>query len=210
MPKPINNWNPKKVKHFHNTWGQLTPPHIKYMFDFCLPSNSFLDLGCGFGRFLKYLLDNKQEPFTYTGYDASSAMLDKIKEEFPNYKNSIHLHDVTKPFNHKASCIIISAVFIHLLFKDQLKVLDNIVATNPDKLTFDIDRLKPELGAKKDLIERVNKTGFRSTRQSSEIMNSILAKKFPNYNLTEETFLGDTASVGRPNTHVFTLTRNDE
>lgn len=201
----VNNWDTQAVEKFSKTWRLVINPYIKYMLDFCLSSDSILDLGCGFGRLFEYLLNNKQGPFTYIGYDSSPAMLDKFKKDFPNYKDSVHLHDITKPFNHKPSCIITSAIFMHLLFKDQLKVLDNIALANPNKLTFDIDT--HNLNGER-LVEKINR-GFRFTRQTPEMLEPELIKRFPNYKVSKKNFKGSKHPTSRPNVYVFTLERLD-
>lgn len=203
----VNDWNTQAVKSFSKSWRHVINPYIKYMLDFCLPSDYILDLGCGFGRLFEYLLKNKQGPLIYTGYDSSLPMLNKFKEDFPAYKDSVHFHDITKPFNHRPSCIITSAIFMHLLFKDQLKVLDNIAAVHPDRITFDID--SHNLNGK-ELVEEINQVSellpsFRFTRQTTSMLEPELTKRFPDYKINIKSFKGCTHPTARPDVYVFTL-----
>ncbi len=53
-------------------------PELKFLFDYAKPSEKVLDLGCGNGRFSKYL-----EKTDYTGIDFSEGMIFEAKKRFP-------------------------------------------------------------------------------------------------------------------------------
>ena len=190
-----NDWNERESKQAENTWGHKRPQYTLDMFEF-LHSNteSFLDLGCGFGRFLEYLKEVREEP-NYVGYDSSLSMTSRIIERFPEYILQVFHRELTQPITHSQSGVLISAVLIHLHTKDQETILNNILSTKPKALTFDIncpgegeiDRLKIK---QTDHYERLIKTtkdglvNFRMTWQSHHEMTRKIITMFPNYNLT--------------------------
>jgi trans-aconitate methyltransferase len=193
----LNDWNEREALRAETTWGHTLPQYSEDMFNFAICSGgSYLDLGCGFGRFLQYLDNRLCEP-NYIGYDSSEAMIVRIKERFPDYDISIFLHNITDPITHPQESIIASAIFIHLTTKDQLKILTNILTLHPlpKAITFDInspgeteiDRLKNK---QTDHFERVLKTTrdgsstFRMTWQSHHEMTRNLLMNFKSYNLT--------------------------
>lgn len=193
----LNDWNKREVNRAETTWGHTLPQYSKDMFNFAISGGkSYLDLGCGFGRFLKFLDNNVDEP-NYIGYDSSKAMLERIKEHFPEFNISTFLHNITNPINHPQESIIASAIFIHLTTKDQLKIFTNILALHPlpKAITFDInspseigiDRLKNK---RTDHFGRILKTTkdststFRMTWQSHYTMTRNIMKSFNLYNLT--------------------------
>lgn len=193
----LNDWNEREVTRAETTWGDTLPQYTKDMFNFAVCSGrSYLDLGCGFGRFLKFLDTNVEEP-NYIGYDSSEAMLTRIKKHFPEFNISIFQRNVTDAITHPQEVIISSAVFIHLATKDQQKILDNFLNLKPSPaaITFDInspceteiDHLKNK---QTDHFERVIKTTkdgsstFRMTWQSHHEMTRNLLMNFKSYNLT--------------------------
>lgn len=165
------------------------------MFDFVIKSGrSYLDLACGFGRFLHYLDERVDEP-DYIGYDSSQDMIDRLKERFPDYLPRVFLRDITQPITHPQESVLASAVFIHIPIKCQDKILENLKSTKSKAICFDINSPpEPELDRLKikqsDHYERYIKTTrdgvtrFRMTWQSHYEMTKKLLNSFPNYNLT--------------------------
>lgn len=192
----INDWNEQESQRAENAWGNLFPPYTKDMFEFAVASgDSFLDLGCGFGRFLKYLVKNLGDP-DYIGYDSSKNMLGRINKNFPEYSIRNFLRDVTDPITHPQEVILCSAVFIHIVIKDQQKILNNIskLIPKPKAFIFDIncpaeaiiDRLKSK---QSECLERWMKTKagssqFRMTWQSHYDMTKRILTQFTDYKLT--------------------------
>lgn len=183
----INTWDKQEVDHAERVWGGNTPDYISDMFDFAISSaKSWLDLGCGFGRFLKYLDDRVEDP-DYIGYDSSPDMLTRIKENFPHYSPRVFLHNVTDPIVNDQESIICCAVLIHLNSVDQEKILNNIKKSNPKLITFDINS-PAEKGMKWDAYFerqiRGSKNPFRMTWQSHYAMTRKVLQMFNNYKLT--------------------------
>lgn len=167
------------------------------MFNFLTENcKSFLDLGCGFGRFLHFLNDELEDP-DYIGYDSSDSMIQRIKERFPEYFPRFFLRDVTSPITHPQEGVLISAVLVHLARICQDTILENLKKINPKPLaiTFDInsppeveiDRLKIK---RTDHFERYIKTTnqgtshFRMTWQDHSVITSYLIRNFPDYHIT--------------------------
>lgn len=193
----LNDWNEREVKRAETTWGHKFPEYTEDMFEFAMASGkSFLDLACGFGRFLQYLTENYDEP-NYIGYDSSESMVERITERFPDYALQIFNHNITDCITHHQDVIMASAVFIHITLSDQQKILNNILKLNPlpKAIIFDInspseceiDRLKIKQSDHYERQIKTTKDGsstFRMTWQSHHSMTRYLINKFVDYNLT--------------------------
>lgn len=193
----LNDWSEKEVNRAETTWGHKFPPYTLDMFNFALKSGkSYLDLGCGFGRFLQFLTEKVDEP-DYIGYDSSGAMISRINERFPDFFIRTFHKDVTTHIAHPQEVIISSAIFIHITLDEQQTILDNILAIRPlpKAITFDvnspseveIDRLKSKQSESFERLLRTTKDGkttFRMTWQSHYLMTEKLIKQFTSYNLT--------------------------
>lgn len=167
------------------------------MFEFAIAQGgSYLDLGCGFGRFLDFLVDNVSEP-NYIGYDSSEAMLERLRARHPEYFVGTYLKNITDSIVHPQEVVVASAVFIHIPRACQDTVLENILNTNPlpKAITFDInspaeseiDRLKIKQSDHYERRIKTTKSGtsaFRMTWQSHYAMTEHLLKTFTNYNLS--------------------------
>lgn len=193
----LNDWNEKESKRAESTWGFTKPQFLKDAYNFATNTGqSYLDLGCGFGRFLEFITTNIDEP-NYIGYDSSESMISRIRERFPDFIISTFLRDITEPISHPQESIISSAVFIHLTIKDQQTILNNILKLRPlpKSITFDInspseteiDRLNFEQTIHYERQIKISRSGnatFRMTWQSHYAMTEQVLKLFPNYNLT--------------------------
>ena len=187
--KSVNNWSEAEVNRAESTWGYKTPQYTLDMFNFLTYGpTSWLDLGCGFGRFLDYLLPSSYEA-DYIGYDSSSAMIQRISERFPHYSSRIFLHKITDPINVNQQAILCSAVLIHITLEDQDKVLNNIKQANPLKAAFDINSpgenwlKRPENHHFERFIKGAE-GAFRMTWQSHYDFTWKILNLFPNYHLT--------------------------
>lgn len=180
----INDWNAQEVKNAELRWGNKRPPFFLDMLDFALSNgNSFLELGCGFGRTLQYLIEQQEEP-NYIGYDSSPAMIDRITENFPYYSARIFQRDITTPFGHKQDIIFSLAVFIHITLNDQIKVLQQIKKAKPKAFTFDINCASEQYLLRADHFENIIMSGFRMTWQSHYKMTQKVLSMFPEYLLS--------------------------
>ena len=193
----LNDWDDRESKRAEATWGHKLPQYTLDMFNFALKGGeSYLDLGCGFGRFLNFLSENANEP-DYIGYDSSESMINRIKERFPEYVLRVFPNDVTAPIGHTKNVIISSAVFIHITIEEQKKILKNILKLEPlpKAVTLDINspseaeirRLqgrKSESFERRIRVTRGSDATFRMTWQSHYAMTQRLLKLFASYNLT--------------------------
>ena len=193
----INEWNEAESKRAERTWGHKLPQYTQDMFDFAFSKgNTYLDLGCGFGRFLDYLSKKKEDP-AWIGYDSSDSMIALIKERFPEYGLRVFQKNVTDPITHPTDVIISSAVFIHITVDDQKKILENIskLSPKPKAITFDIN-CPPEVQIDRLKIKQIDhferfitvtpgsKVKFRMTWQSHYEVTKRVLKLFPDYTLT--------------------------
>ncbi len=194
----LNDWNKLEVERAERTWGHKVHPYTKDMFDFALGNvlnllssddpviKSWLDLGCGFGRFLEYLEERVEEP-DYIGYDSSPDMIRRISGRFPAYSPRVFCRDITAPINNAQQAIICSAVLIHLPFDDQPKILENVLDKYPTRFVFDINSPTEEwLEKGQSHFERHirgAKSAFRMTWQSHYLMTKQVIALFPMYKL---------------------------
>lgn len=187
----INQWTVKEVNRAESTWGQKTPPYSVDMFEFLMQGcKSWLDLGCGFGRFLNYLTDFIDDP-DYIGYDSSADMVKRIKERFPVYESRIFHRDITAPIVNRQDAVLCSAVLIHITLEDQLKVLKNIVAVRPKRVAFDINSHEEARLAKTPHLENIIRGAegnFRMTWQSHYVFTDLVNKLFIGYNISQKQY----------------------
>lgn len=192
MNPNLNNWDEAEVLRAEKTWGHKIHSYTKDMFDFAIGADdymikSWLDLGCGFGRFLKYLEARVEEP-DYIGYDSSADMVSRMNERFPAYSPRVFCRDITAPINSPQSSVVCSAVLIHLPFKVQPKILSNVLDRKPERFVFDINSPTEEwLEKGQSHFERHirgAKGAFRMTWQSHYLMTKQVIKLFPMYKLT--------------------------
>ena len=118
----LNDWNENYVQKAWKQWGVNygTRWWVKEATKAINAGDSFLDIGCGFGRFYRFLCAKKLK-ITYMGYDNSEAML----MYHPAF-SKVMMHDIIEPFRHHADVIVCFAVFIHLDESAQNHVLKNI------------------------------------------------------------------------------------
>lgn len=190
----LNNWTEKEVDRAESTWGQKVHPYSKEMFDFLIKdSRSWLDLGCGFGRFLNYLINSTDDlDINYIGYDSSPDMIARIQKNFPDFSHRTFLHNITDPIVNKQEAILCSAVLIHITLEDQQKVLNNILDARPKKIAFDInspdEKYINEVGEHFERKIKCSEGLFRMTWQSHYKMTIKVQKMFKDYNYTIKFF----------------------
>ena len=123
----MNKWSKKIVDILERNWeGRNQSTALKAFAMAADSGSSFLDLGCGYGRFYDYLKRNMKKQFRYTGYDSSSAMIKKAIAKYPEAEKRFILRDVTKRFQNNAAVIMCHDLFFHLRLKDQEKILSSI------------------------------------------------------------------------------------
>jgi len=158
----INNWDKKVVNKLEKYWDKNISPWSTATFKLASSLGArFLDLGCGTCRFLKYLQDNYYLlDFEYTGIDSSLEMINLVREKFPRLsitKNFI-CEDILnleinryKPLQYDV--VLCNEVFLHLLEKDQKKVLENI-----NKLDVENNVVTIQTSIRDDLVPTTNFT----------------------------------------------------
>jgi ubiquinone/menaquinone biosynthesis C-methylase UbiE len=100
-------------------------PELKFMFDYSKKNEKILDLGCGNGRFSKYLQETD-----YTGVDFSEKMIEQAKKRFPD-KKFIVADALNLPFEDNYFDKIYSVAMIHQIpsHKYRLEALIEIKRT---------------------------------------------------------------------------------
>ena len=187
----LNEWSKREVERASTTWGTTVPVYSKTMFDFLIKDcRSWLDLGCGFGRFLNYLTNSFEEP-DYIGYDGSPDMIAKISESFPDYSSRVFVRDIEHTIIHVQDAILCSAVLIHINKESQLKVLKNIYESRPKRIAFDINSPEESILGTRPYFEKQIKGAehaFRMTWQSHYVFTRLILSMFPDYHLRTEYF----------------------
>lgn len=203
----INDWNEQQVARAETTWGHTLNSYNEDLFKFAMESGeSYLDLGCGFGRFLEYLTLNHPEPFKYYGYDSSESMVARIKERFPEQANNIFCRSITDPIYHMPEVIVCSAVFVHLPLNDQHTILANIAKhlKPPKAITLDINTLplkKISCGDRhQERFITLGSSKFRMTWQSADDFRTKLSKMFRDYTIKDKHY-----SLKTPRQHYKTV-----
>ena len=191
----LNDWNKDEVARAEKTWGHKVPPFLDDMYSFAIHElgakptysavKSWLDLGCGFGRFLEELDATITEP-DYIGYDSSADMVARCRKRFPAYAPTIFERDITEPIVNSQQSVICAAVLIHLPLPAQQRILQNVAGKRPVKFTFDINSLNEQEIRRTNLMDRRfqgTHSQFRMTWQSHYEMTKQVLAIFPDYHL---------------------------
>lgn len=181
----INDWNAEIVKRAMGQWRWVVSPWTKSAFLHASVGSVIVDLGCGFGRFLKWLLKEKEEPFSYLGVDSSEHMIDACVAEFRDVEEAIFLvRDVVESLTFltkEGMSLLCNSVLIHLPFEHQEQVLRNIYEAEPVRAVFDIEsnpegsdaiEIRPEMGGR-----------FYRTRNDPEKFERRILDLFRNYEI---------------------------
>jgi SAM-dependent methyltransferase len=186
----LNSWTISEVNRAESTWGQKVPGYSADMFNFAIENVvSWLDLGCGFGRFLKYLINyTGQHNHNYIGYDSSPSMIERITNNFPNLSDKFFRRPITDKILHMQESVLCSAVMIHLPLQDQEIILKNVKEINPLKFTFDINSPAESYlsrgGADFERHIKGAEGAFRMTWQSHYRMTAKILYMFKDYKLS--------------------------
>lgn len=185
----LNIWDSSYVSLAERKWGRRIPKYTKDIFDFAIKSgDSWLDLGCGFGRFLRYLIKRVKDP-DYVGYDSSPDMVKRIVELYPEFILRVFQRDITRHIPPYKEVVISNAVFIHLNFKEQQRILDNIskLDPRPRAIVFDINSYVG-MKDKKYFVEETSERNFRMSYQAPEPIHKILDSKFRKYKIVTKKY----------------------
>lgn len=136
----LNKWTERVVGILARKWAKDTKAGYLINDAYELASqlgSSFLDIGCGYGRFYEYLL-TRDRPFHYIGYDSSKAMIAKAHTLHPATRHNFFLHNAFDPFMHEADVVLCKDVFVHLTLQDQVRVLDVMSVSSNNILVISI------------------------------------------------------------------------
>jgi trans-aconitate methyltransferase len=187
----VNKWSEPEVIRAEKLWGLKVPDYSSDMYKFAIKDcKSWLDLGCGFGRFLNFLINSEGPDINYIGYDSSPDMVNRFIERFPRFSSNVYIHDLTKSsINHLQESIICSAVLIHLTNEEQDFVFDSILKASPKKVSFDINNWVVD-GKEKIAYRYIKGTegAFRMNWQSHPEMTSKITNMFISYNITTKNY----------------------
>lgn len=184
----INNWTTDAVDRAYKTWGKKLPEWSTYAFENAADGQYLMDLGCGFGRFYRYLKESGRNTSEYIGLDSSWAMIDKARDSFPD--GCFKFHNLLTPFFSacKPYNILCNAVLIHLPDIDQGVLMNQLYRFShprkPKKIVFDIN-CKPKVELK---LLRLGKETFYMNWQNAERFEEFLERFFIGYDIKSKEF----------------------
>lgn len=89
-----------------------------FLCDYILKKNcKTIEIGCGFGRNIKYLIENGLKPYNICGIDISRTMLRKAKKFIANDKVKLFKYDITTKTQFKDmefDLVAVIAVLMHV------------------------------------------------------------------------------------------------
>ena len=202
MESDVNVWSDEVVERSIKTWGTVSTKWTKFAFAEASEGSLIVDLGCGFGRFYKWLTENKKESFSYVGVDKSEWMVRKCRQLYGTSEDHLFfLHDVTEPLSfievHYSCTLLCNSVLIHLPLEQQPIVLRNIREARPHKLVLDIES-RSDTGDLARVNMEMGKPFYR-TRNDPEKFQDVVSALFSDYDMTVRDFPYD-EKVSR---HVF-------
>ncbi len=121
-----------KPQEFWNSWGhtfmddpwqvKLHSQHKWFLEEIKrIKPTSFLEVGCGFGRNIKFLLEKKYDPSSITGVDISKVMLQKAKTYLPSPVTLKQADVSSLPFkNNQFDLVFTHGVLMHVS-REQVK-----------------------------------------------------------------------------------------
>lgn len=205
MMEGVNIWSDKVVERSVATWSRANNPWTKMAFKLASTGDLHIDLGCGFGRFLKYLLEHKKTPFKYIGVDGSRSMIEKCTSTFLGLSvedATFFVHDITQglDFLKSSECVILcNSVLIHLPRWDQDAVIKNVSEVGPQVFVTEIQTKEGYIG------ERVGEEmgeKFYRTYNDLKAFESRISKLFPGYLVLRFPF-----AFAKVTRHVFSISR---
>jgi len=90
-------------------------PEVKFLFDYAKKGDRVLDVGCGNGRFCKYLEKGK-----YTGVDFSEKMIEEAKKRFPK-KDFRVANALSLPFQGETFDKVYAIAVIHQIPSEEYR-----------------------------------------------------------------------------------------
>lgn len=91
-------------------------------------ANSILEVGCGFGRNIKFLSDNGVKSATIQGFDISPSMI-RLAKRRVDKKTRLFVADILNlKFSKKSDLVFTHGVLMHVKPNSLVKALDNITA----------------------------------------------------------------------------------
>lgn len=130
-----DNWTEEFAK---DPWQRKIHPQHKWMLKKIKAAKpeSLLEIGCGFGRNIKFLIDNGVSAHKITGIDISKNMIKEAKKYIGNNKVNLLVGDAKnlKFLDQEFALTLVHGVFMHIkprdiktAIKDALRVTKNVL-----------------------------------------------------------------------------------
>lgn len=137
QPKEFwDNWADDFIK---DSWQTKIHPQHKWLLKKinAMKPESILEVGCGFGRNIKFLIENGVEPSSITGVDISENMIKLAKDYIKNHKVKLFVFDLFNlDMNKKFDFVFTHGVLMHIP-EDQIdRATDKLVSLSKKSLVL--------------------------------------------------------------------------
>lgn len=141
-------WNKWGETFINESWQHKIFPQHKSILNFVKNENpeNILEIGCGFGRNINYLINNGINPGSITGIDISESMIDSARSFLKNNKIKLKVADVILlPFKENSFDFVLSySVLMHISKEKLDKALSEIIRVAKKNIIIVEQNYKPK------------------------------------------------------------------
>lgn len=138
-------WNYKALTFDHEAWQKKLFSQHKWLLDTIIKLNpqSILEVGCGFGRNLNFLIDNGIDPHKLSGVDFSLVMLLKAQMSLHTNVQLIKASALKLPFADNAYELVFThGLLMHIKPNQITKALQELVRVSHKHLLL-VEEIRP-------------------------------------------------------------------
>lgn len=146
--KPQEFWDRRVANFINDPWQRQIHPQHKWLLSIIKKENpnSILEVGCGFGRNIQFLIENGIDPSAITAFDISPNMIKMAREYVNNKKVKLFVSDLTDfKTKKKFDFVFTHGVLMHIT-SDKIRIaLEHILALSKKAAVF-IEQNYPPTG----------------------------------------------------------------